>query len=58
MVLHGLDQLANLSGPTYEYGEAEAEQMVAALRNRVDEVERRLLRQRPEKSEFTFEASP
>jgi hypothetical protein len=44
-----------LSGPNYEYGEAEMEQMVAAIRARADEVERRLRRQKPEKSEFAFD---
>ena len=57
-ILRGLDQLGHLSGPNYEYSEAEMEQMVAALRARVDEVERRLRRRRPEKREFAFEASP
>ena len=54
-VLHGLDQIANLSGPTYEYGEAEVERMMSAIRDRADNTERRLRRQKPEKSEFAFE---
>ena len=54
-VLHGLDQIANLSGPNYEYGDAEVERMMSAIRARVDDVERRLRRQKPEKSEFAFE---
>jgi len=62
-VLHGLDlrskrastDLANLSGPNYEYGDAEVERMMSAIRARVDDVERRLRRQKPEKSEFAFE---
>ena len=57
-VLHGLDQIANLSGPNYEYGEAEVEGMMTAIRARADEVERRLRRRKPEKVEFAFEASP
>jgi len=54
-ILHGLDQLANLSGPNYEYGEAEVDRMMTAIRNRADNTERRLRRQKPEKSEFAFE---
>ena len=62
-VLHGLDprsklastELANLSVPTYEYGEAEVERMIAAIRARVDEVERRLRRRKPEKVKFAFD---
>ena len=54
-VLHGLDQLGNLSGPGYEYSEAEVERIIAALSQGVDEVERRLRRQKPQKSEFAFE---
>ena len=53
--LHGLDQLGNLSGPIYEYGEAEVERMMSAIRDRADNTERRLRRQKPEKSEFAFE---
>ena len=54
-VLHGLDQLANLSGPAYEYGEAEVDRMMTAIRARADNTERRLRRQKPEKNEFVFE---
>ena len=54
-VLHGLDQLGNLSAASYEYGEAEMEGMMTAIRARVDEVERRLRRRKPEKVEFAFE---
>ena len=54
-ILHGLDQLGNLSGPNYEYDEAEVEGMMTAIRARADEVERRLRRRKPEKSEFAFD---
>ena len=54
-VLRGLDQLGNLSAASYEYGDAEVEGMVTAIRARVDEVERRLRRRKPEKVEFAFE---
>ena len=54
-VLHGLDQLANLSGPGYEYGEAEVDRIMTAIRARADNTERRLRRQKPEKSGFAFE---
>ena len=54
-VLHGLDRLANLSGPNYEYDEAKVDRMMSAIRDRADNTERRLRRQKPEKSEFAFE---
>ena len=53
-ILHGLDQIGNLSAASYEYGAAEVERIIAALRARVDEVERRLRRRKPEKVEFAF----
>jgi hypothetical protein len=54
-VLHGLDQLANLSGPGCEYSEAEVERMMAAIRARADSTERRLLRRKSDKPHFAFE---
>jgi len=47
--------LGNLSAPSYEYSEEEAGQVIAALRRGLDEAERRLLRQKPEKPHFAFE---
>ena len=57
-VLHGLDQIANLSSPTYEYADAEVDRMMTAIRASADNTERRLRRRKPEKVEFAFEASP
>jgi len=47
--------LGNLSAANYEYCEEEARQVIAALRRGLDEAERRLLRQKPEKPHFAFE---
>ena len=57
-VLSCLSSLGNLSAPNYEYSEEEAGQVIAALRRGLDETERRLLRQKPEKPHFAFERGP
>ena len=50
-----LSSLGNLSAASYEYGEAKVEGMMTAIRARVDEVERRLRRRKPEKVKFAFD---
>ena len=62
-MLSCLSSLGNLSAASYEYSEEvgrselrpEAAQVIAALRRGLDEAERRLLRQKPEKPHFAFE---
>ena len=54
-ILRGLDQIANLSGPTYEYADAEVDRMMTAIRASADNTERRLRRQKQEKVGFAFE---
>ena len=54
-MLSCLSSLGNLSAASYEYSEEEAGQVIAALRRGLDEAERRLLRQKPEKPHFAFE---
>ena len=54
-MLSCLSSLGNLSAASYEYSNEEAAQVIAALRRGLDEAERRLLRQKPEKPHFAFE---
>ena len=53
--LDALDRIAKLSLPENEYSEYEAGRIVDALRDRVDEVERRLGRKKPAKKVFAFD---
>lgn len=57
-VQRALDQLhliGNLSAPAYTFSEGDAARVVAALRAGVDDVERRLAREKPRKLQFAFE---
>ena len=54
-VLDALDQISHLSAAKYEYGEWEAACIVEALREKLEEVERKLNRQKPAKKKFAFE---
>jgi len=53
--LDALDRISKLSLPENEYSEAEAGRIVCALRSRLDEVEHRLSRKKPEKKVFSFD---
>ena len=53
--LDALDRIGRLSLPENEYSEAEAAHIVCALRSRLDEVERKLGRKKPEKRVFSFD---
>ena len=53
--LDALDRVARLSLPVNEYSEAEAARIVCALRSRLDEVEHKLGRKKPEKRAFSFD---
>ena len=53
--LDALDRVGRLSLPVNEYSEAEAARIVCALRGRLDEVEHKLGRKKPEKRVFSFD---
>lgn len=52
--LDALERVSKLALPENEYNDHEITQIVIALRNQVDEVEHRLLRDKGKKKMFTF----
>jgi hypothetical protein len=53
--LDALDRVAKLAAADNEYSDQEAARIVCALRDRVDEVEARLARKKPQKKVFSFD---
>lgn len=53
--LHALDIIAKLAVPQNEWTEEEASRLVEALRQRVDEIERAMLKKEEERKPFSFE---
>jgi hypothetical protein len=53
--LDALERIGKLSLPENEYSGQEADHIVCALRDRVDEVEARLARRKPQKKMFSFD---
>lgn len=52
--LHALDIVARLAVPQNEWTQDEASRMVEALRQRVDEIERAMLKKEEERKPFSF----
>lgn len=55
IALDALERVGRLSLPEYEYNENEMTRIIAALRDRLEEVECQLARKKPQKKVFSFE---
>ncbi len=56
-VLHAVRIVGNLSGQGYEYTPEQATEVLAAMRAAVDEVEKRLFKEKPEPKQFSLSAT-